>query len=226
MAGGRAAPTLQERHAAQTGLAFSLLLGPIVALAALVLAPLILAPIILAPIILPTIVLAIVVLATFILATIVLPTIVLTTVILAIIRCVGLTAGTSIGTTGLRLVGLAVLLLRILLLAFLAFPAWSARNEAALALDHAEIVIGVLVIGLGLDAVAHGCGLAGQRLVLIVDLMRVAAHTDVRTAAVKNLIPVWRPVRIVIVLLLVLIVIAAAAAVTAAARTLTIVWSH
>ena len=157
-----------------------------------------------------------------VLATIALATLVLAAVILAVTRCVDLT----VGTIGRRLVRLAILLLRILLLAFLAFPARSARNEAALALDHAEIVIGVLVIGLGLDAVAHGCGLAGQRLVLVVDLMRVAAHTDVRTAAVENLIPVWRPVRIVVVLLLVLIVIAAAAAVTAAARTLTIVWSH
>lgn len=55
--------------------------------------------------------------------------------------------------------------------------------------------------------------------------MRIATHAHVGPAAIENLVPVWRPVRIVIVVLLMMIV-AATAATTTATRPLPIVWSH
>ena len=118
-----------------------------------------------------------------------------------------------------------------LLLAFLAAIAPTlvvALDEAAHGLDHAEIVVGVLPVGLGQDAVARGRRLAGQRLVLVEHLVGVAAHPDVGSAAVENLVSIGRTIGIVIVLLLVMVVAAATAAATiaTAARPLTIVWSH
>jgi hypothetical protein len=57
--------------------------------------------------------------------------------------------------------------------------------------------------------------------------MGVAAHPDVRSARVENLVSIGRTVGIVIVMLLVMVVTATAAATIAtAARPLTIVWSH
>jgi hypothetical protein len=104
----------------------------------------------------------------------------------------------------------------------------AARNEAAHGLDHAEVMVGILPVGLGRDPIARGSRLARQRLVLVEDLVGVAAHAHVGTAAVEDLVSIWRAVRIVIVLLLVLIVAAATAASTTAAATrpLPIVWSH
>jgi hypothetical protein len=55
----------------------------------------------------------------------------------------------------------------------------------------------------------------------------VAAHAHIGTAAVEDLVPVGRTVRIVTVMLLVMAVAAATAATIATAtRPLTIVWSH
>jgi hypothetical protein len=226
---------LQEGYAAQTRFGFGIRLAaivvlatillPTILLAALILTVVMLAAVLLAAITLATVLLAAILLATVILAAIILAPIILAIILLPLVRGVALAVGRAIG---LRLVGLAILLLGILLLTFLAAfaPLVGARHEATLALDDTEIVIGILPIGLGLDAITHGPSLAGQRLVLFVDLMGIAAHAHIRTAAIENLISIWRPIRIVVVLLLVLIVIAAAAAVTAAARTLTIVGSH
>jgi hypothetical protein len=104
--------------------------------------------------------------------------------------------------------------------------------EAALGLDHAEIVVRILPVGFGLDPVA-GCGrLACQRLVLVEDLVRIAPDPHVGTTAVEDLISIGRAIGIVRVMLLVMNVAtatsttAAAATTTAAPRPLTIVWSH
>ena len=100
-------------------------------------------------------------------------------------------------------------------------------------LDHAEIVLRILPVGLGQDAVARGRCLAGQRLVLVEDLVRVAAYPDVGTTAVEKLVAVGRTVRIVVMLGLAVVRTTAAtataaptAAVTTAARSLPIVRSH
>jgi hypothetical protein len=104
----------------------------------------------------------------------------------------------------------------------------AAGDKAAHGLDHAEIVVGILPVGLGRDPIARGGRLARQRLVFVEDLVGVAAHAHIGTAAVEDLVSIGRAVRIVIVLLLVLIVAAATTASTTAAATrpLPIVWSH
>ena len=100
------------------------------------------------------------------------------------------------------------------------------RDEAAHGLDHPIVVIGILPIGFGRDPVAGRGGLAGQGLVLVEHLMRVAAHPYVRPAAIENLIPIGWTVRVLGVVLLVMLVTAATAAIAAATRPLPIVWSH
>ena len=127
----------------------------------------------------------------------------------------------------LRLPGLA----RLARLAFLARFAPTevvALNEPAHRLDHPIVVIGILPIGLGQDAIARGRRFAGQCLVFVEDLMRVAAHPDVGTAAVEDLVSIGWAVRIVMLLVVVLTTTASttAATIATAARSLTIVWSH
>ena len=142
-----------------------------------------------------------------------------------------------IAATLLRLTaGLALLLYRLLSrligLAFLAIFAPTevvALDEAALGLDHPVIVIGILPVGLGQNAITGGRRLSGQRLIFVENLVRVAANPDVGAAAIENLIPISRTVGIVILGLVMVVVstAATAAATTAtAARPLTIVWSH
>ena len=127
----------------------------------------------------------------------------------------------------LRIALLATLLLRVALLALLTFLAALAPvvalDEAAHALDDAEVVISVLIISFGSDSIARGRRFTRQRLVLVEHLMGVATHPDVRTAAVENLVSIGRAVRVVTVVLL---LVMAAATIAAAARPLTIVWSH
>src|SRR5262249_43433414 len=126
---------------------------------------------------------------------------------------------------------LAALLLRVARLALLAFLAALAPvvalDEAAHGLDHAEIVIGVLIIGFGSDSIARGRRLAGHRLVLVEYLVGIAAHAHIRPARVENLVSIGRTIGVVVVMLLVVVTAASAAATIAtAARPLTIVWSH
>jgi hypothetical protein len=104
----------------------------------------------------------------------------------------------------------------------------AARNKPAHCLDHAEIMVGVLPVGLGRNPIARGGGFACKRLVLVEDLVCIAAHTHIRTTAIENLVSIGRAVRIVSMLLLVLIVATAtaASATAAATRPLPIVWSH
>jgi len=128
--------------------------------------------------------------------------------------------------------GLALLLSRLIGLAFFAIFAPTevvALDEAALSLDHPIIVIGILPVGLGQNAITGGRRLSGQRLVFVENLVRVAANPDVGAAAIENLVSISRTVRIVILGLVMVVVstAATAAATTAtAARPLTIVWSH
>jgi len=130
---------------------------------------------------------------------------------------------------GLWPVGLALLLRIARLLAFLAALAPTlvvAMGEAAHGLDDAVVVVGVLPVGLGHDAIARRRRLASQRLVFVEYLMGVAAHADIRSAAIENLVPIGRTVGVVGVVLLVMLVTAATAAIAAATRPLPIVWSH
>jgi len=128
--------------------------------------------------------------------------------------------------------GLALLLSRLIGLAFFAIFAPTevvALDEAALSLDHPIIVIGILPVGLGQNAITGGRRLSGQRLIFVENLVRVAANPDVGATAIENLIPIGRTVRTVILgLVMVAVPTAATAAATTAtaARPLTIVWSH
>ncbi len=128
--------------------------------------------------------------------------------------------------------GLALLLSRLIGLAFFAIFAPTevvALDEAALGLDHPIIVIGILPVGLGQNAVTGGRRLSGQRLIFVENLMRVAANPDVGATAIENLISIGRTVRIVILGLVMVVVstaATAAATIATAARPLTIVWSH
>ena len=56
--------------------------------------------------------------------------------------------------------------------------------------------------------------------------MGIAAHADVGSAAVKDLVSIGRTVGVVIVLLVMVAAAATAATIATAARPLTIVWSH
>ena len=126
----------------------------------------------------------------------------------------------------LRLAGLLTLLPR-LLAVFATLAPVVARNEAAHGLDHAEVMVGVLEIGFGEDAIAGGGRFAGQRLVLVEDLVGIAADPDVGTAAIENLVSIGSATGAVMLGLVMVIVATATAATTAtAARPLTIVWSH
>jgi hypothetical protein len=128
-----------------------------------------------------------------------------------------------------RLAGLLALLVGLAFLAVFAPTEVVALDEAALGLDHPIIVIGILPVGLGQNAIAGGRRLAGQRLILVEHLVRVTANPDVGTAAIENLVSIGRTVGIVILgLVMVGIPTAATAAATiaTAARPLTIVWSH
>src|SRR5207302_412182 len=73
-----------------------------------------------------------------------------------------------------------------------------ALDEAARALDHAEVVVGVLPVGFRCDAIARGRRFAGQRLVFVEHLMGVAAHPHVRPAAIEDLVSIGRTIGIVI----------------------------
>jgi hypothetical protein len=94
--------------------------------------------------------------------------------------------GVAVAVGLLLRVALLALLRRIaLLLAFLAALAPTlvvALDEAAHALDHAEVVVGVLPLGLRRDAVARRGRFARQRLVLVEHLMGVATHSHIRSA--------------------------------------------
>lgn len=183
--------------------------------------------------------------------TVVLPAFLLSTFLLPVLlRAIFLRASLLRGTVLLRATILAVLLILAiaLLRAALALlrlaavfralaPALVVAISEATAdshgLDHAEIVLRILPIRLGQDAVARSRRLTGQRLVLVEDLMRVAAYPDVGTTAVEKLVAVGRTVRIVVMLGLAVVRTTAAtataaptAAVTTAARSLPIVRSH
>ena len=132
---------------------------------------------------------------------------------------------------GLLAAGLGSLLLalRTSLLAFLATLAPTlvvAVGEAAHRLDHAVIMVRILPVGFGHDPIARGRRLAGEGLVLVEYLVGIATHPHIGTAAIENLVSIWRTIGIVMLLLLLVMPVAAAAATTAAARPLTIVWSH
>jgi len=132
--------------------------------------------------------------------------------------------------TGLLAIRLA-LLAALLAFAFTVAPTLVvAMAEAAHGLDHAVIVISILPVGLGRDAIAGGCRLAGERLVLVEHLMRIAAHAHIGPAAVEKLVAIGWTVGVVRVVLLVLTAATAAAAtattVAAAPRPLPIIWSH
>jgi hypothetical protein len=102
-----------------------------------------------------------------------------------------------------------------------------ALDEATHRLDDAEVVVGVLPVRLRHDPVSRRRRFARQRLVLVEDLMRVAANPHVRSAAVEDLVTIGRTVGIVMLLVVVATAATAAAAtIAAAARPLPIVWSH
>ena len=254
----RAATLLKKSHAVQTGLFFDLLGLATVRLATLGLATLgltiglaivgltIVGLTIGLPIVGRTVSLAIVGLRIRLtilgLAIVSLPMIGLANIALTLggLVLIGLFATTTalvgrrmIAASLLRLpAGLALLLSRLIGLAFFAIFAPTevvALDEAALGLDHPIIVIGILPVGLGQNAITGGRRLSGQRLIFVENLVRVAANPDVGATAIENLISIGRTVRIVILGLVMVVVptAATAAATTAtAARPLTIVWSH
>ena len=137
-------------------------------------------------------------------------------------------AGLRTALALLRLAGLRPLLtgLPLLLAVLAAFAPVVARHEAAHRLDHAEIVVGVLVIGFGQDAIAGGGRLAGQRLVLVEDLVGIAADPDVGAAAIENLVSIGGAIGAVMLRLVMVSTVTTAATTATAARPLTIVWSH
>jgi hypothetical protein len=227
---------LQEGDAAQTGLAVAAFLATTTLIAATALvATTTLVPttaLIAATALVPTTTL----IATGAFLTTTLPLVLLRAIVLLlrVVLLLGLLGRVTVGTVGLRFAGLA-LLLRIaglLLLAFLAIAPTQvvAMGEATHGLDDAVVVVGVLPVGLGHDAVARGSRLAGQRLVFVEHLVGVAADTHVRPAAIEDLVPIGRAVRIVVtaavLLLVMLVTTATAAAIAAATRPLPIVWSH
>jgi len=247
---------LKEGHTVQAGLLFDRVCLASIRRAALGLATLGLATLGLATLGLATLGLATLGLTTLGLTTLGLTTLGLTTlgltirltiVGLALIGCgviaralIGLFAATAtfvgrriVAAILLRLAaGLALLSWLAWLLAFLAIFAPTkvvALNEAALGLDHPVIVIGILPIGFGQDAVAGGRRLAGQRLVLVENLVRIAPNPYVGATAVENLVSIGRAIGVVMLgLVMVGVSTAAATAATTAtaARPLTIVWSH
>jgi hypothetical protein len=129
------------------------------------------------------------------------------------------------GLIRIRLASLTLLLRRLAFFAAVAPALVVALPEAAGGLDHAEIVVGVLPIGLRHDAIARGRCLAGQRLVLVEYLMGIAPHADVGPAGVKDLVSIRRTVGVVM-LFVMMAAGTAAATIATAARPLTIVWSH
>ena len=105
-----------------------------------------------------------------------------------------------------RLAGLLALLVGLAFLAVFAPTEVVALDEAALGLDHPIIVIGILPVGLGQNAIARGRRLAGQRLIFVEHLVRVTANPDVGTAAIENLVSIGRTVGIVILGLVMVVV--------------------
>lgn len=136
-------------------------------------------------------------------------------------------AGLGPALAVLRLAGLLTLLpgLSLLLAVLATLAPVVALDEAAHGLDHAVIVVGVLEIGFGEDAIAGRGRLAGQRLVLVEDLMGIAADPDVGTATIENLVSIGGTAGTVM-LRLVMVTATTAATTATAARPLTIVWSH
>src|SRR5262245_7453125 len=122
----------------------------------------------------------------------------------------------------MRLAGLILpLLSRLAFLAGFAPTLVVALAEATHALDHAEIVVGILPVGFRHDAIAGRSRLSRQRLVLVKDLVGVATDPHVGPAAVEDLVAVRRTVGIV--MLLVMMAATTAATIATAARPLTIV---
>ncbi len=87
----------------------------------------------------------------------------------------------AVGLLG-RAARLALLLGSLAFLAAIAPTLVVALAEAADGLDHAEVMVGVLPVGFRHDAVARCRRLARQRLVLVEDLVGVAAHAHVGPA--------------------------------------------
>ncbi|MDP2329332.1 MAG: hypothetical protein Q8M19_01370 [Reyranella sp.] len=111
---------------------------------------------------------------------------------------------------------------------FVAIADVVALAETAHGLDHAEIVVGVLPIGFGLDSVTRSRRFPGKGLILVEDLMGVAANPDVGATAIEHLISIGRAIGIVMLLVMAVATTttASAATIATAARSLTIVWSH
>lgn len=150
-----------------------------------------------------------------------------------------LAGGMAVGVAGWRAsllapTGLSRLLWILILLTtlFVAITDVIALTETTHGLDHPEIVVGVLPIGLGLDAIPRSLRLPGKSLIFVEYLMSIAANPDIGTAAVEHLVSIGRAIGIVMLLLVVVVVATATSATTAAAtiataaRSLTIVWSH
>ena len=96
-----------------------------------------------------------------------------------------------------------------------------ALPKATHALDHAEIVIGILPVGFRQDAIARCGSLACKCLVLVEYLVGISTHPYIGSAAVEDLVAVRRTVGIV--MLLVMVSATTAATIAAAARPLPIV---
>ncbi len=150
--------------------------------------------------------------------------------LLAPLAGLGLTASITGLRSALALLRLAGLLTRLsLLLAVLApLAPVVALDEASHGLDHTVIMVGVLVVGFGQDAIAGRGRFTGQRLIFVEDLVGITADPNVGTAAIENLVSIGGAVGAVMLgLVMVSVATTAAAATTAtAARPLTIVWSH
>jgi len=133
-------------------------------------------------------------------------------------------AGLGTALTLLRLAGLLTLLLAVLA----PLAPVVALDKAAHGLDHAVVMVRVLEIGFGEDAITRGGRLAGQRLVLVEDLVGIAADPDVGATAIENLVSIGGAIGAVMLRLVMVIAATTAAAATTAtaARPLTIVWSH
>lgn len=147
----------------------------------------------------------------------------------AVIVIVAAAVAVARGTLAVALRLAVLALLRVVALAAFVAPALVvALAEAAHGLDHTEIMLGILPIGLRQDPVPGGRSLAGQRLILVEHLVGVAAHPYVGATAIEKLVSIGLAIGVVGVLLLIVLPTATTAATvaTAAAGPLPIVWSH
>jgi hypothetical protein len=106
----------------------------------------------------------------------------------------------TLAIVALAIVALAIVVAAIVVAAIAALaigPALAVRLRVRAGIEHPEIVFGVLIVGLGADAIAGRLGIPGHRQISLVDLVRVAPGAALGAAPFIGILPL-RPAAVLL----------------------------